>query len=336
LGLPIDGVWRDRWYDAGASGGRFVRSEARFRNWITADGRPGPTGEGGFPAEPGRHHLYVSPSCPWAHRTLIYGLLERLRDWIDVSVVHWFRGHDGWTFATGDGATGDRLYGHGYLRELYLRADPRYTGRVTVPVLWDRHRETIVRNGSADIVRMFDRAFDGLRGERIDWCPDALRAEIDALNAQIYETVDNGVCRAGFATTQEACEEAFDALFATLDALEERLAGRRYLLGPRPTEADWRLFTTLVRFDSVYHGHFECSLRRLVDYPNLWGWTRELFQWPGIADTVDFGHIKRHYHVSHESLNPTRIVPKGPAVDFLVPHGRGHLPADVPAWEPTS
>lgn len=333
MGLLIDGVWHDRWYDTRASGGRFVRGEAQFRNWITEDGRPGPSGEGGFAAEPGRYHLYVSLACPWAHRTLVYRVLERLEEWIDVSVVHWFMGERGWTFERGAGATGDRLHGLRYLHELYLRADPHYTGRVTVPVLWDRRRETIVNNESSEIIRMFDRAFDRLRGERIDWCPEGLRDRIDALNARIYETVNNGVYRAGFATSQDAYEEAFDALFATLDELDARLAGQRYLLGARPTEADWRLFTTLVRFDTVYHGHFKCNLRRLVDYPHLWAWTRELYGWPGIAATVDFDHIKRHYYGSHERLNPTRIVPKGPAVDFAAPHGRGHLPAAPPRWQ---
>ncbi len=336
MGLLVEGRWVDRWYDTVATRGRFVREESRFRNWITADGAPGPTGEGGFPAEPGRYHLYVSLACPWAHRTLIFRRLEGLEEAIGVSVVHWHMGDRGWTFERGPGATGDRLYGHRFLYELYRRARPDYTGRVTVPVLWDRRRETVVSNESSEIVRMFDHAFDGLGAAGQDWYPVPLRRAIDAVNARVYETVNNGVYRAGFATTQQAYEEAVTALFATLDRLERRLATRRYLLGSRITEADWRLFTTLVRFDAVYHGHFKCNLRRLVDYPALWGWTRELYQWPGVAETVNMMHVKRHYYGSHPTINPTGVVPLGPELDFEAPHRRDHLPAEPVGGAPVT
>jgi len=325
LGYLIDGRWVEDDEDTRTADGRYLRLESRFRNWITPDGRPGPSGEGGFPAAAGRYHLYVSFACPWAHRTLILRRLERLEGIVGLSVVHWHMGDRGWTFAAGPGCTGDRLYGSRYLYELYLRADPRYSGRVTVPVLWDRERETIVSNESAEILRMFDHAFDVLRPAVEDWYPQPLRAEIDALNARIYESVNNGVYRAGFATRQEAYEEAVVELFATLDELEARLSRNRYLLGDRVTEADWRLFPTLIRFDAVYHGHFKCNLRRLVDYPALWAYTRELYQWPGVRDTVRFDHIKKHYYGSHRHINPTGIVPLGPEMDFEAPHGRGAL-----------
>ncbi len=331
MGLLIEGEWVDRWYDTASSGGRFVREDAQFRNWITPDGSPGPSGEGGFPAEPGRYHLYVSLACPWAHRTLIFRRLKGLEAMIGVSVVHWHMGDRGWTFERGPGATGDRLYGHCFLYELYRRAKPDYSGRVTVPVLWDKRRETIVSNESSEIIRMLGRAFDGIGARPGDYYPAPLRSEIDALNARIYETVNNGVYRSGFATTQAAYEEAVTALFDSLAWLEDRLSSRRYLLGPRITEADWRLFTTLVRFDPVYHGHFKCNLRRLVDYPNLWGYTRELYQWRGVAETVEMTHIKRHYYGCHRTINPTGIVPLGPEIDFTAPHGRAHLPAE-PVW----
>lgn len=325
MGLLIDGQWHDRWYDTGESGGRFVRSAAQCRNWVTADGAPGPSGQGGFKAEPGRYHLYVSLACPWAHRTLIFRKLKGLEDVIGVSVVHWLMREHGWTFAPTPAATGDLLYQHNYLHEVYARALPHYTGRVTVPVLWDRERQAIVNNESSEIIRMLNGAFDSVGAVPGDYCPAALRTEIDALNERIYATVNNGVYRAGFATTQEAYDEAVTELFASLDWLEDLLGKRRYLAGERITEADWRLFTTLLRFDAVYHGHFKCNLRRLVDYPNLWAYTRELYQWPGVADTVDFAHIKGHYYRSHVTINPTGIVPKGPILDFSAPPRREGL-----------
>ena len=328
MGLLIDGTWHDRWYDTSETGGRFVRDTAKFRNWITPDGRPGPSGEGGFPAASGRYHLYVSLACPWAHRTLIFRALKGLGDHIGVSVVHPFMGSDGWTFETGfAGATGDRLMGKRFLREVYTEADPKATGRVTVPVLWDTERRTIVSNESAEIIRMFDSAFDAITGNRESFCPERLREEIDAINARVYDTVNNGVYKAGFATTQTAYEEAVGALFETLDWLEDRLSRQRYLAGGHVTEADWRLFTTLVRFDAVYVGHFKWNIRRIAAYPALQGYLRELFQWPGVAGTTDLAQIKHHYYASHESINPTRIVPVGPALTLDAPHGRERLAA---------
>jgi glutathionyl-hydroquinone reductase len=323
MGLLVDGRWQDRWYDTRSSGGRFVRSESAFRNWVTPDGRSGPSGEGGFPAEPGRYHLYVSLACPWAHRTLIFRKLKGLSAMIDVSVVHWHMGEQGWSFETGPGAAGDRLYGQRFLHQIYTRARPDYSGRVTVPVLWDKERETIVSNESSEIIRMFNSAFDGVGADGPDFYPERLRAEIDRINDKVYENVNNGVYRSGFATSQEAYEEAVMALFATLDELDALLGERRYLAGGQITEADWRLFTTLMRFDPVYVGHFKCNLRRLVDYPNLWPYARELYQVPGVAETVSFEHIKKHYYGSHGSVNPSGIVPLGPIVDFALPHGRG-------------
>jgi putative glutathione S-transferase len=327
MGLLVEGRWQDRWYDTKASQGRFVRGETSFRNWVTPDGQPGPSGAGGFKAEPGRYHLYVSLACPWAHRTLIFRRLKGLKDAIGVSVVHWLMGEEGWTFEPGPGVTGDALFGALRLFEVYRRAKPDYTGRVTVPVLWDRERETIVNNESSEIIRMLNSAFDGVGAVAGDYYPEPLQSAIDRVNERVYASVNNGVYRAGFATEQAAYDEAVTELFATLDWLEERLGRQRYLLGDRITEADWRLFTTLVRFDPVYHGHFKCNLRRLVDYPHLWGFARELYQWPGVAETVDFDHIKRHYYASHGNINPTRIVPKGPLLDFTAPHGRDTLAA---------
>ncbi|MFP4238567.1 MAG: glutathione S-transferase family protein [Rhodosalinus sp.] len=324
MGLLIDGEWRDRALVSTSERGAFERAESQFRNWVTPDGAPGPSGDGGFPAESGRYHLYVSLACPWAHRTLIFRRLKGLEDHIGVSVVHPDMLRDGWEFGTDfPGATGDRLYGVSYMRDIYTRADPKVTTRVTVPVLWDRVRETIVSNESAEIIRMFNSAFDGLTGNADDYWPEDLRDAIEPVNARIYDTVNNGVYKSGFATTQEAYEEAVLPLFDTLDWIEARLADNRYLMGERITEADWRLFTTLIRFDTVYHGHFKCNRRRIVDYPNLWGYTRELYQWPGVAETVGLEHIRRHYHYSHESINPYRIVPVGPILDLDAPHGRG-------------
>ncbi|MCB1355710.1 MAG: glutathione S-transferase family protein [Maritimibacter sp.] len=324
MGQLIDGRWDDSWYDTKKSGGRFVRSRQEFRNWVTPDGSAGPSGEGGFAAESGRYHLYVSYACPWAHRTLVFRALKGLEAHIDVSVVHPDMLSDGWTFDEGfDGATGDRLFGADYLRDIYLRAVPDMTGRVTVPILWDKQQGKIVSNESSEIIRMLNSAFDGLTGNEADFWPEALRGEIEAVNERVYETVNNGVYRAGFATTQEAYDEAVTALFESLDWLEERLSRQRYLVGDQVTEADWRLFTTLVRFDPVYHGHFKCNRRRLIDYPNLWAYARELYQWPGVAGTVWPSHYIRHYHYSHDTINPHRIVPIGPVIDWDEPHGRG-------------
>lgn len=307
--------------------GEFIRSESSFRSWVSADGAPGPTGAGGFPAEPGRYHLYVSYACPWAHRTLIVRALKGLEDCIQVSVVHPVMPPESWTFGEDyPGATGDRVHGCKTLGELYRRVQSGFSGLVTVPVLYDTRRATIVNNESSEIIRMLNRAFDAWGRRDLDLYPKPLRAEIDAINAEIYEKVNNGVYRAGFATTQAAYEAAFDALFGMLDALEARLARQRYLVGPRPTEADWRLFTTLVRFDAVYHGHFKCNRRRLIDYPSLWAYTRELYQMPGIAATVHMDHIKTHYYASHLHINPTGIVPKGPELDFTAPHERANQP----------
>lgn len=322
MGLLIDGIWHDQWYDTESTDGRFVRQSSQFRNWVTPDGQPGPTGDGGFTAEPGRYHLYVSYACPWAHRTLIFRALKGLEDIISLSVVNWLMKERGWTFDPGDGMIPDPIFGAECLHEIYTHANPTYTGRVTVPVLWDKKTQTIVNNESAEIIRMLNSAFDDVGAKPGDYYPDALRNDIHALNDRIYDTVNNGVYKAGFATTQEAYEEAIKPLFDTLDWLEERLSYQRYLTGAHVTEADWRLFTTLVRFDPVYVGHFKCNIRRIVDYPNLWGYLRDLYQTPGVADTVHFNHIKGHYYQSHDTINPTGIVPIGPEMDFMKPHDR--------------
>ena len=329
MGLLVDGVWHDTWYDTKSTGGRFERSAAQFRNWVTADGAPGLSGKGGFKAESGRYHLYVAYACPWAHRTLIFRALKKLERHISLSVVHWHMAENGWTFAAGDGVIPDPIVNAQYMHQVYTAADPKYSGRVTVPVLWDKKQKTIVSNESPEIIRMFNSAFDALPGvdSSLDFYPKELRSDIDAVNERVYATVNNGVYRAGFATTQEAYEEAARELFDSLDWLEERLARQRYVAGNRITEADWRLFTTLLRFDPVYHGHFKCNLRKLVEYPNLWSYTRELYQVPGVAATVRLDHIKRHYWGSHRSINPTGIVPIGPAIDFTTPHDRARLRA---------
>jgi len=327
MGLLVAGKWTDRWYDTSASGGRFVRQESAFRNWITPDGAPGPTGKGGFAGERGRYHLYVSLACPWAHRTLIFRALKGLESAISLSVVNWLMGDQGWTFEPAPGVIPDCLSGAKRLYEIYLRANQTYTGRVTVPVLWDKQTGEIVSNESSEIIRMFNSAFDKVGAAPGDYYPAELRGMIDELNRLIYDNVNNGVYKAGFATTQQAYEEAVRPLFATLDNLDARLATQRYLCGDRLTEADWRLFTTLVRFDAVYVGHFKCNLRRIVDYSNLWGYARELYQYPGVKATVSFTHIKNHYYQSHRTINPTGIVPIGPYLDFSLPHGREHLPA---------
>lgn len=320
MGLLVDGKWQDRWYDTDKSGGRFVRQAAKFHDWVRADGSTP------FAPEAGRYHLYVSYACPWAHRTLIVCALTGLEEAIDVSVVHPDMLENGWELRDDfPGATGDGLGDARYLYEIYLRARADYTGRVTVPILWDRERETIVNNESSEIIRMLSSEFSAVAKRPYDFYPPPLRAEIDEVNERIYETINNGVYRAGFATTQDAYEEAYDALFSSLDWLENRLSTRRYLVGDRLTEADVRLFTTLVRFDAVYFGHFKCNARRLVDYPNLWGYTRDLYQREGVGPTVHFDHIKRHYHYSHATINPHRIVPKGPVLDFETPHDRDRL-----------
>lgn len=325
MGRLVDGVWQDVWYDTKETGGKFERAESRFRDWVTVDGAPAPGREHGFMAEPGRYHLYISLACPWASRTLILRKLKKLEDVISLSVVHHFMGENGWTFLKEDGATGDTLYGLDYLHQIYTRADPAYSGRVTVPVLWDRKEETIVSNESAEIVRMFNSAFDEWGDASVDFYPERLRPQIDAINDRVYSAINNGVYRAGFATTQEAYQEAFGDVFSGLDELEERLARQRYMVGNVLTEADWRLFTTLVRFDAVYYSHFKCNLRRISDYPNLSNYLRDLYQVPGVADTVNMAHIKKHYYGSHRSINPTGIVPVGPELDFTAPHDRGRL-----------
>jgi putative glutathione S-transferase len=325
MGVLVDGRWQDVWYDTKASKGRFVRTEAQFRNWITPDGRPGPTGEGGFPAERGRYHFYVSFACPWAHRVLIYRKLKGLEDLLPLSAVNLYMGVEGWTFEPGPSVIPDSVNHAARLYEVYTAADPSYSGRVTIPFIWDKQRRTIVSNESSEIIRMLNDAFDDVTGNRTDFYPADLREEIDALNAKIYQNVNNGVYRAGFATTQEAYEEAATAVFATLDEIEARLATRRYLASAQVTEADWRLFTTLVRFDAVYHGHFKCNRRRIVDYPNLWGYVRDLYQTPGVAETVNIDHYKRHYYGSHKTINPYLIIPIGPAIDFAAPHDRARL-----------
>ncbi len=325
MGLLVDGEWRDQWYDTKATGGRFKRDISRFRNWITADGRAGPTGASGFKAEPDRYHLYVSYACPWAHRTLIFRRLKGLEDMIPLSVVHWYMAENGWTFADGDGVIPDPIRDADYMYQVYQAADASYTGRVTVPVLWDKEKQTIVSNESADIIRMFNSAFDDIGATEGDYCPESLREDIDEINARVYDTVNNGVYKAGFATTQEAYEEAVEPLFESLEWLDGRLSTRRYLLGEKITEADWRLFTTLLRFDPVYVGHFKCNRRRIVDFDNLWPYVRDLYQVPGVADTVHMDHIKSHYYGSHDTINPTRIVPVGPDIDYSQPHGREAL-----------
>ena len=323
--MLVDGEWHDVWYDTKASKGRFVRSESQFRNWITPDGSAGPSGKAGFKAEPDRYHLYVSLACPWAHRTLIYRKIKGLEEFLPLSAVNSYMGAEGWTFDPGPGVIPDSINGAKRMYEVYLAADPKYSGRATVPVLWDKKQNTIVSNESAEIIRMFNSAFNELGAKGPDYYPEHLREEIDALNDRIYNTVNNGVYKSGFATTQEAYEEAVTELFATLDMLDERLAKQRYLTGSSITEADWRLFPTLARFDPVYYVHFKCNVRRIVDYPNLSGYLRDLYQQPGVAETLDVPYCKQHYYGSHESINPHRIVPIGPDIDYSAPHDRDKL-----------
>ena len=325
MGLLVNGQWQDKWYDTKASEGRFEREDAGFRNWVSANGSAGPSGIGGFKAEPNRYHLYVSLACPWAHRTTIYRKLKGLEDMISLSIVHPFMGDKGWTFAEGAGVIADPIVKADYLYEVYIAAKPDYTGRVTVPILWDKKTNTIVSNESSEIIRMFNSAFDEVGATAVNFLPTELLAEIDTVNEFVYSAVNNGVYKAGFATTEAAYKEAVITLFDALDTLEARLVDQRYLLGDMITEADWRLFTTLVRFDAVYVGHFKCNIRRIVDYPNLWGYLRDLYQVPGIAETVSIEHIKAHYYTSHANINPTRIIPVGPLLDFNEPHDRAHL-----------
>ena len=323
MGLLVDGEWRDKWYDTESTGGKFERSTSKFRNWVTADGSAGPSGKSGFQAQSGRYHLYVSYACPWAHRALIFRALKDLTDHISVSVVHPDMMEDGWTFATDfGGATGDTLFGSDFLRDIYIKADPNFTGRVTVPVLWDKAQNTIVSNESAEIIRMFNSAFNEITGNTDDYWPTDLREQIADINERVYETVNNGVYKAGFATSQDAYDDAVHPLFDSLAWLESILENNRFLAGDKLTEADWRLFTTLARFDLVYHTHFKCNHKRLIDYPNLWAYTRQLYQHPDIAETVHFDHIVRHYHFSQTTVNPHQIIPINPTVDFTAPHGR--------------
>jgi glutathionyl-hydroquinone reductase len=327
MGLLVNGEWQDKWYDTTKTGGRFVREDSAFRNWVTADGSPGPSGKGGFKAEPGRYHLYVSYACPWAHRTLIFRALKGLEEAISVDVVHPLMESEGWTFS-GDfeGATGDRVNGKQRLYEVYQAAKPDYTGRVTVPLLWDKQQRTIVSNESAEIIRMLNSAFDDCGAKPGNYYPEALRPAIDEINERVYDTINNGVYKAGFATSQGAYENAYIRLFDALDGLEQRLAVHRYLAGgPTATEADWRLFTTLVRFDAVYYSHFKCNRQRIDDFPNLSNYLRDLHSQEGVAGTVHMDHIKHHYYASHRTINPTGIVPLGPSLDFGLPHDRERL-----------
>ena len=324
MGLLVDGVWHDTWYDTKSAGGKFERSQAKFRNWITADGSAGPSGISGFKAETGRYHMYVSDACPWAHRALIFRQIKDLSDHITISTVHPDMLSDGWSFEKDEyGATGDTLFDLQFARDIYTRADATFSGRVTVPILWDKQQNKIVSNESSEIIRMFNTAFNDVTGNTVDLWPQHMHNDIEVVNARIYDTLNNGVYRCGFATSQAAYDEAVHPLFDTLDWIEDRLSTKRYLLGDRLTEADWRLFTTLIRFDAVYHLHFKCNKKRIVDYPNLWAYTRELYQVEGVAETVNLDHIVRHYHYSHESINPNRIIPINPTLDLMAPHGRG-------------
>ena len=323
MGLLVEGQWQDQWYDTKSSGGRFKREDAGFRNWVTVDGSAGPTGSSGFKAEPNRYHLYVSLACPWAHRTTIYRKLKGLEDMISLSVVSPYMGENGWTFEKYPGVIADPINHADKLYEVYIAAKPDYTGRVTVPILWDKKTNRIVSNESSEIIRMFNSAFDEVGALPGNFLPADKQAEIDEINTFVYHAINNGVYKTGFATTQDAYEEALFELFAALDNMEARLQDKRYLTGDTITEADWRLFSTLMRFDAVYVGHFKCNIRRIVDYPNLWGYLRDLYQVPGIADTVNMDHIKTHYYGSHATINPTGIIPVGPALDFDLPHQRG-------------
>ena len=322
MGLLQNGQWVDQWYETKSTGGRFERTTAQFRNWVTKDGAPGPTGIGGFSAEPNRYHLYVSLACPWAHRTMIFRTLKGLENIISVSIVHWYMVENGWTFDPADGVIRDTVNHAQFVHQIYTKAKTDYSGRVTVPILWDKAGETIVSNESSEIIRMFNTAFDDYAKVSDNYYPKHLQEEIDMLNDRIYTTVNDGVYRCGFATTQEAYDEVVVPLFETLDWLEDILSSKRYLTGKKITEADWRLFTTLVRFDPVYVGHFKCNVRRIADYPNLSNYLRDLYQEPGIAETVNMEHIKNHYYSSHDTINPSRIVPNGPQLNYHENHNR--------------
>ena len=323
MGLLVDGIWQED--GQRTKDGHFVRPNSSFRHWVTADGSAGPTGDAGFAAAAGRYHLYVSLACPWAHRTIIFRKLKRLENVISLSIVSPDMLQDGWTFNTDEGSTGDPVNGASKLSEIYVMADPRFTGRVSVPVLWDKERKTIVNNESSEIIRMLNSAFDAFTDDRTDYYPLALRGEIDRINDLVYPNLNNGVYRAGFATTQEAYEQAFRAMFDTLDELEQILSQHRYLTGNRITEADWRLFCTLIRFDAVYYAHFKCNWRHIYEYPNLSNFVRDLYQTPGVAETVSLEQIKRHYYGSQLKVNPTGIVPVGPQLDFAAPHDRARF-----------
>ncbi|MDX1676712.1 glutathione S-transferase family protein [Arsukibacterium sp.] len=323
MGLLVNGNWQDKWYDTDSNDGEFERESAQLRNWVTSDGSAGPDGKAGFKAEKGRYHLYVSLACPWAHRTLIFRQLKELTPYISVSVVSPDMLEHGWEFDKSNHSTGDDVFDYKYLHQIYTRHQADYSGRVTVPVLWDKQQNCIVSNESADIIRMLNSAFNHLTGNTDDYYPAALTQDINNINELVYHNINNGVYKCGFATSQQAYENAYLQLFAALEKVEAILSQSRYLTGAQITEADWRLFTTLIRFDAVYHGHFKCNKQRLADYPNLTGFTRELYQWPGVADTVNFYHIKRHYYFSHKTINPTQIVPSGPDLNYLAAHGRG-------------
>lgn len=316
MGLLVDGKWHDKWYDTEKNDGRFIREESQFRNWITTDGSAGPTGEGGFKAEAGRYHLYISNACPWANRAMIMRKLKGLEEMISVSVVHPLMAENGWTFEEDEDVVPDPVGNVDYLYEVYTRVEPDYSGRVTVPVLYDLKQDKIVNNESSEIMRILNSAFDEVRAEEGDYYPEELREEIDQINDKVYNAINNGVYKAGFATKQEVYEEEVTKLFEALDEVESILEQQPYLVGSRITEADWRLFTTLIRFDSVYHGHFKCNFKRITDYENIWSYTKELYNWPGVSETINFRHIKEHYYRSHKNINPTGIVPKGPKLDF--------------------
>ena len=319
MGLLVDGKWQDKWYDTSKNGGKFERQASKFRDNVSNDE------DAKYPVESGRYHLYVSLACPWAHRALIFRKLKGLEEHIDVSVVHPEMLDNGWEFKEYPGSTGDKLYGFDYAHQIYTKAKPEITTRVTVPILWDKQTETIVNNESAEIIRIFNSGFNALTSNDDDYYPEALRQEIDDINEMVYHDINNGVYKAGFATTQKAYEEAFNALFHALDIVEERLSKQRYLVGSNITEADWRLFTTLIRFDAVYHGHFKCNKKQIADYPNIYGYMKELYQVPGVAETVNFDHIKRHYYFSHTMINPTQIIPVGPEQDLMSAHGRENI-----------
>jgi putative glutathione S-transferase len=322
MGLLVKGNWQDKWYDTDSSEGEFKRENAQLRNWVTMDGSAGQSGKAGFKAQKDRYHLYVSLACPWAHRTLIFRQLKNLTDYISVSVVSPDMLEHGWEFDTSNHSSGDSLFGYDYMHQVYTRHLADYSGRVTVPVLWDKQQNCIVSNESADIIRMFNSAFNSLTGNTDDYCPADMQPQIDQINDLVYNSINNGVYKCGFATSQQAYEEAYQQLFAALDQVEALLSNNRYLTGELLTEADWRLFTTLIRFDAVYHGHFKCNKKRLEDYPNLAGFTRELYQYNDVADSVDFYHIKRHYYFSHTMINPSQVVPAGPDINYSSAHRR--------------